>query len=101
MTTPRLATLIWATLFLSVTSLVVCVPLLSVSGVASASQTRLNVAAQIALAAHVIAIAATVVAIVFYRMRGLWVFLTAIPAIFLPLLAATLIAMCAIYGCPQ
>jgi hypothetical protein len=67
--------------------------------VASADQNRLSVTASIALAVHVIAIAASVVALVFYRARGLWVVLAAIPALFVPVLAALFIASCAIHGC--
>jgi hypothetical protein len=83
---PRLATLLFVTLAAALISL--GLPWIGVG--------RLGRAA--AIAAFVVAIATTALAVVVHRKRGLWAILAAVPALIWPALAITFVAACSNYG---
>jgi hypothetical protein len=83
---PRLATLLFVTLAAALISL--GLPWIGVGWLGRAA----------AIAAFVVAIATTALAVVVHRKRGLWAILAAVPALFWPAVAISFVANCSIYG---
>ena len=83
---PRLATLLFVTLAAALISL--GLPWIGVGRIGRAA----------AIAAFVVAIATTALAVVVHRKRGLWAILAAVPALFWPAVAISFVANCSIYG---
>jgi hypothetical protein len=91
---PRLRTLFVVTLLSSLISLG-----MPWASVATAGQIRLYFTAPVAIIAFVVAFATTILAIVFYRIRGLLVLLAAVPALFWPVAVISFATAYSIYCC--
>jgi hypothetical protein len=90
----RLRPFLFVAALLSLVSLVA--PWISILTV---GRIRLAITATVALISLIATFAATVAAVIVHKRRGLWVALTALPALFWPVLAVSIGVACSIEDC--
>jgi hypothetical protein len=94
MNRPRLATFVYVTPLASLVSL----GMLWMS-IYTLGRVRLFFTVIVSMIALIVASATTIASVVFYGRRGLWTILAAIPAIFWPVVAISIVTACSIYDC--